>query len=444
MTGAKDLTETYIPRFQVGDAPRMKLKPMAIGVSKDVCSVAFLADGKHLVGGGYGGKLRVWQMGDGQEVGTAMDAGNTTVLDIAVSWDGKWVVAGTGNQAGNGQVIVWNAKHHEKVTEFQGHKNWVRAVDVSPDVMKIASGSDDKTVCVWSLSSGERLLGPLEHDYVLAAVKFSQNGDLLATATWWKESVRIYNTRDGCFLFDLPIRVISYENRSLAWSFNSMLLSVLSFDGDIKCCDVTTGAMYSKWPVHTGSDPGKCMVVASNEKFVAISANSMVSFWDTTTHKEIGSVIEHTDAIRSIAISPNYDLAIGGGKTITIRSLEDILPLHYIDDVSAPHCGTRFHDNFRRRMFRLTMVSIVSMSLQTRGSQSLTRHQIFITSEWFSHDSYFVNSCNSFHSRCFPNDLTRHVRRDSHDPVASGGFADIYSGMLQMSREPIRVCDLLW
>ncbi|KAH0828154.1 WD40-repeat-containing domain protein [Lanmaoa asiatica] len=226
-----------------GNAHQTGVTTTEIGVSKEICSIAFLADGRHIVGGGYGGKVRVWQTADGEGVGAAMDA-RSTVLDITVSRDGKWVVCGTGN----GRVIVWNAELHEKITEFDGHGDWVRAVDVSPDTTRIASGSDDKTACIWSIWSGERLLGPFEHDYVLAAVKFSPNGDLLATATWWKESVRVYDSRNGCLLIDFPVRVTSYENQSLAWSFNSTLFA-LSFDGDIKYCDVSAGTMHSHWPI---------------------------------------------------------------------------------------------------------------------------------------------------------------------------------------------------
>ncbi|KAG6375774.1 kinase-like domain-containing protein [Boletus reticuloceps] len=39
----------------------------------------------------------------------------------------------------------------------------------------------------------------------------------------------------------------------------------------------------------------------------------------------------------------------------------------------------------------------------------------------------------------FPNDLTDQVTRDDHDPVASGGFADIYRGVLQDNGQSIRV-----
>ena len=308
-------------------------KSTTIDVSKDVCSVAFLADGKHVVGGGYGGKVWVWRAADGQEVGTAMNAGST-VLNISVSWDGKWIVVGTGN----GRVIVWEAEGREKVAEFQGHGGWVRAVDMSPDMTRVVSGSDDKMVCIWSISSGQRLVGPLEHDYVLAAVKFSQNGDLIATATWWKESIRVYDSWEGHLLVDVPIRVNSYGNQSLAWLPNSTLLLALSFDGDIKCFDVSTRSMRCRWPIYTGgNNVTKCMVVANSGKFVAVSAHSSVFFWDTTTLKQVELVTGHTGTIHSIAISPDYDIATGGGKSITIRSLRDILPSYYVDEVRSLH-----------------------------------------------------------------------------------------------------------
>ena len=150
-----------------------------------IYAVAFLDDGKHVVSGGWEGKIRRWRMEDGREVGTPMDAGSI-VYSIAVSPDGKWIVSGTRS----GQVAVWNAENHSKVTEWRAHNDWVRAVDVSPDGTRIATGSDDKTLCVWSLSTGERLLGPFEHDDRVTAVKFSPNGCLIATATW--DCVRVY------------------------------------------------------------------------------------------------------------------------------------------------------------------------------------------------------------------------------------------------------------
>ena len=38
---------------------------------------------------------------------------------------------------------------------LEGHTGWVRAVAISTDGTKIVSGSDDNTVRVWSMETGE-------------------------------------------------------------------------------------------------------------------------------------------------------------------------------------------------------------------------------------------------------------------------------------------------
>ncbi|KAH0825676.1 WD40-repeat-containing domain protein, partial [Lanmaoa asiatica] len=266
------------------------------------------------------GKIRRWRMEDGKEVGIPMDAGDP-IWNIAVSLDGKWVVSGTMN----GKVTVWNAKSHEKATEFKGHSDRVFA-DVSPDGTIFATGSHDKTAGVWSLSTGQRLLGPWKHEDRVVTVKFSPDGRLIATAAWSCDSVRIYDSQNGDFLVDFAAQVSSSWNQCLAWASNSEQLFTLSREGYIKCFDVSMGMTLSQWSIVKYPE---CIALASNETFMAVSSKSSVSFWDTTTHKQIGYVIEHPDCVVSMAISVNHVLAMGRGNTISLRSLRDILPSHY-------------------------------------------------------------------------------------------------------------------
>lgn len=257
-----------------------------------------------------------------------MNAGGT-ILSLAVSQDGKWVVTGVDS----GRVMVWDMETHSKTNEFQAHPEFpVEAVDLSPDGTRIATGSYDSIAYAWSLSTGERLLGPLIHDNTLAVVKYSLDGRLLATATCETHSVRVYDSQDGRLLVNIPVEVRSF-NQSLAWSCNSKHIFALS-DGNIKCLDVSSGTTLSEWPIHSRNDP-RGITLASNGRFIAASANSSVSFWDITTHEQIGPVIEHADVILFVAISPNYDFVTSGVKSTVLRSLRDILPSPYCDDVSA-------------------------------------------------------------------------------------------------------------
>ena len=179
-----------------------------------------------------------------------------------------------------------------KGTKWKAHYEEVKAVDISPDGVRITTGSHDETLCVWSLSTGERLLGPLEHGSKLARVKFSPNGRLIATATW-DPNVRICDSYNGTHLAQFPITVSSGLNQSLAWASDSKQLFALSSNGKIHCLDVSTGTTLARWVTHS-SDDVNCVTLASNGTFIAASADSSVSFWDTATRKLIGSVIKQT------------------------------------------------------------------------------------------------------------------------------------------------------
>ena len=169
----------------------------------------------------------------------------------------------------------------------------------------------------------------------MVAAKFSPDGRLIATATWNRGSVRVYDSQNGTLLVDFPVKVNSSWNQSLAWASDGKKLFALSKDGYIHHVDTSAKTTLSKWHIHSSNDVSS-IALAINGTFIAASAGSSVSFWDTATREEIGSVIEYTHVIRFMAMSSNYDLVTSGGRKITLRALCDILPSDYIDNVSVP------------------------------------------------------------------------------------------------------------
>ena len=300
--------------------------PIIVGPVQDwiVWSVAFLADEKQVVAGIDDGKIWYWRMDDGTKVGTPIDAG-ADVFAIAVSEDGKWIVAGMEN----GNVSVWDAKSRGKMIEFKAHCGWVNGVDFSPGAAKFATGSDGGTVRVWSLSTGEQLLSL--HQPTVKAVKFAPNGSLLAAGSvqWYmsgSDTLRIYNSLDGHLVVEFKIRA-----ESLAWLSDSMKLFALSSGGSIHCFDAPSRTTLSMWAVHSGNTP-RCVSLACNGTFIAACADSSVSFWDTATHQQIGTVIHHPGNAYSLAISVDYNLVIGGKGNVSFWNLCDILSPPYVND----------------------------------------------------------------------------------------------------------------
>ncbi|KAG9311981.1 WD40-repeat-containing domain protein [Chiua virens] len=303
-------------------------KTIEIDGRDEICSVAFLMEGKHVLSGGNEEKIRRWRLEDGQEIARPIDVGGLANA-IAVSSDEKWIVGGSSG----GSVLVWSVESHEQVSEMKGHMSAVYAVDISPDGTKIASGSWDGAACIWEQSTGEQLLVRRQRTTVVV-VKFSPDGHLLAIATWYC-SVCVYNIEDGRLLCEFSIRPGSTFNQCLAWNDDTHI-SAISRDGIIHYLNVSTGETLSRWLIRTdGEGQWGCIALSKNHSFIAASAESLISFWDATTHTKIGSDIDYNDTVNTMAISENYDIAIGHGKTVTVQNLGGILPSRYV----------RNHDN---------------------------------------------------------------------------------------------------
>jgi WD40 repeat protein len=287
-----------------------------------IWTVAFHPDGIHFYGGTTDG-IRRWRVADGQEVGkqTGMN-----MNAISVSRDGKWIVCGTTTGAS-----VWDAELQRKVVEVE-HTIYVAAVDVSPESSRFATGAGrNRTASIWSISTGERLVGPLEHDSGVSGIKFSPGGGHIATACEY--SIHIFDSYNGDQLLTIKNQLYDLSATiPIVWSSDGRLFAA-SEGGKIKSFDTSTGSQIAEWEVHSDDSDFISIALSADNKSIASLAGRSVSFWDTSTHTKLGGISEDDNEIWSIALSPDGTrLATGGSsnKTITIWNLSDILPESYL------------------------------------------------------------------------------------------------------------------
>ncbi|KAF8546581.1 hypothetical protein OG21DRAFT_1102783 [Imleria badia] len=275
-----------------------------IDVGSEISALTFIGNGEYLVSGGDG--VRVWKVKNGEEM-ARMEA--RSVQRLAASEDGRWIAAGTLW----GDLIVWDTTTYEQVFAHK-EDSGIYGVDFSPDSTRLVATSRNCTA-IWDVAL-QKQVQTLRHEDAVNAVKFSPHGDRFATTA--PDSVRVWDSKDGRLLVEIQVRV-THESGPL-WS--NCYLFVIS-GHKIRQFDASTGSPVSEWPV-PNSDTTSCISLSQHGHFITYSTNHIVSFWDTSTHAQLG-LLQQPQDIHSIALSPNDQfLAIGRDEKIVFESLPHI------------------------------------------------------------------------------------------------------------------------
>ncbi|PWW80389.1 WD40 repeat-like protein [Tuber magnatum] len=148
-TGAED------KQIRVWDIQGRTIKQTFQGHEQDIYSLDFARNGRHIASGSGDRTVRVWDIESGQNVLTlSIEDGVTTV---AISPDGRHVAAGSLDKS----VRVWDAHTGflvERLEGAEGHKDSVYSVAFAPNGRDLVSGSLDKTIKMWELSAARGLM----------------------------------------------------------------------------------------------------------------------------------------------------------------------------------------------------------------------------------------------------------------------------------------------
>lgn len=143
-TGAEDKL------IRVWDIQSRTIRNTFSGHEQDIYSLDFARDGRTIASGSGDRTVRLWDIETGNPMLTlTIEDGVTTV---AISPDTKYVAAGSLDKS----VRVWDIQHGfllERLEGPDGHKDSVYSVAFSPNGKDLVSGSLDKTIKMWELSS---------------------------------------------------------------------------------------------------------------------------------------------------------------------------------------------------------------------------------------------------------------------------------------------------
>ena len=115
------------------------------------------------------------------------------MTSVAFSQDGSRVVSGSKEKT----VRIWNLTTGVVEAELMGHTDQVTSVAFSQDGSQVVSGSYDKTVRIWNVITGEveaELKGLTDE---VCSVAFSKDDSLVVYLSWGDMAIKIWNIVTG-------------------------------------------------------------------------------------------------------------------------------------------------------------------------------------------------------------------------------------------------------
>ncbi len=232
------------------------------------------------------------------------------VRSVAVGPNGKWAASGSQDNT----VKIWDIETGECRATLVGHTEWVNSVKITPDGTRILSGSNDRTILVWDAGSGRKVTKLEGHTDVVWSFALSQNN---------KRTISV--SADGTLrLWDIGsekcLKTIKYGagNRDDGWGcavngVGNIALTTYA-DGQIGIWSLETGECLATLKGH--SEIVKSVQITPDGRFaVSGSSDKTVKVWDLEAKTCVVTLEGHQGKVSSVAISPDGTLIASTGFT---------------------------------------------------------------------------------------------------------------------------------
>jgi len=319
------------------------------GHERGVTSVAYSPDGLLIASGSEDGTVRIWDTRTGEETMPPLRGDGDKVCSVAIAPNGKSVVSGTDS----GAVYIWITLTSQSTQpqRLLGHFKAVSSVAFSQDISLLASASQDNTVRVWKIGTGQSLAVISGHKGAVNAVDFSSNGEIMVSgSTDWRVK-EIQALRDlhaePPFRFsssgqsmvsvsDLSVYLWTQRDmsewswigldghmgvvRSAIFSPNGLYIASASDDCTVRIWDARGGQAVAQPQPAARSRRNRAGMSLNSANIVCIRGDLSVHIWNVQTGEtNLPPLLGHNDEVLSTAISSDGNLVASSSKDHTVR-----------------------------------------------------------------------------------------------------------------------------
>ncbi|MGF1495160.1 MAG: WD40 repeat domain-containing protein [Microcoleaceae cyanobacterium] len=246
----------------------------------NISAVKVSPDGQKLIAGSDKGKLIIWNLRNSKKLAEVSND-NHGVLSISISSDGTKAAIGYDNK--RVKILTLETSETESLKQFTlkpllGHSSRVNGVSISSDNGKIVSGSDDKTMRVWDVSSQAEIHQNKDEEEVFSVAFIPRSETIIGGLG--NGRLKVWN----------PIQETEIETSTESYSKekHGQKVSSLAF-----------------------SEIRNLLVSASNDGSIKV--------WQVNPLRHVQELKKHTNYVSSVDISPDGKTIISGSRDQTIK-----------------------------------------------------------------------------------------------------------------------------
>lgn len=294
---------------------------------------------KWILTGCYDNTINIWTI-QGQHVLTI--PGHTGPIK-AVTWvslDEKKGVFASASQDQNAMIWEWNIENNavECVSVCKGHERGIECIAASPSTARMATGSWDNLLKIWSTTlhdeNGETLSKkskPEQGRTISPVITLKGHREAISGIQWVNEDTVLTSSWDHTLrLWDLALEGIKFEitgNKSffdVSYSTLNGLIVTASADKHLRLYDSRIHAQInvvkSTYLGHTQWVQAVCWSKTEEHLFISGSYDNTVKLWDMRSAKApLFDLLGHEDKVHDCDWSnPKYMVSGGADNSVRI------------------------------------------------------------------------------------------------------------------------------
>lgn len=246
------------------------------GHSGFVVALDFDARGSRLTTGAADRTAKIWDLSTGEVLQTLQ--GNSTILSVKFSHDGRWVATGELVQ----NVTLWDAANGEARFTFRDSGEAIESLAFSPDDAYLASHSLNGMIRVWDTQTGE-VVGEIDELPAGRIPKLLIDANAEVSAGLGGNSIGTWDARSGERIFQSAAFAVP-DYRLAEISDNLKYAASRHAGGAVAIWETDGGQTVAKYDAGPNSASIPRVVISPDESAVmTMSDDHTLRIWEATT-----------------------------------------------------------------------------------------------------------------------------------------------------------------